>query len=87
METKFKICDEVYFFNATKEAVESDVVRSARIIATGVSQNESGAEVCDGTAVLYDMKGGFVLTENEVFASREECVEHYADVFARMKTE
>lgn len=81
METKFAICDRVWFFNAAEERVECGVVQGARIIGKDVHADENGADVCDEYVVLYQMKSGMVLTEREVFASEGECREHYAEIF------
>lgn len=84
METRFAICDKVWFFNAPEEKVESAVVQGIRIMATDVHADESGEDVLDASVVLYEMKNRMVLTEREVFASREECIAHYRDVFSEV---
>ena len=81
METKFAICDKLWFFNATEEKIESAVVQGIRIMATDVHADEKGDDVLDASVVLYDMKNRMVLTEREVFASEDECREHYRHVF------
>ena len=86
METKFKICDKVFSFNTATGKIEEGAVRDARIIATDISQNESGEEVCNDVVVLYSLKSGLVLAETELFASREECIEHYFEVLKDMKS-
>lgn len=85
METKFAICDKVAYFNSAESRVDEDVIQNVRIIATGVHADEKGADVCDGCAILYQMKSGMVLAETEVFASVRECVEHYWKLFGDLQ--
>jgi len=85
METKFAICDRVAYFNTAESRVDEDIIQSVRIIATGVLADENGADVCDGFAILYQMKSGMVLTEAEVFASVRECVEHFWKFFGDLQ--
>lgn len=79
METKFSIGDKVVFLNCAEMRFEEDVVKGIRVIPTNVSRNEQGEEAFDAVVVLYEMKGGLVLTEQEVFSDKDAAKSWYLD--------
>lgn len=81
-ELKFRICDEVWYFNTASRKVEKAVVKGIQVIATGISVGEDGRDRLDGDLVLYQTKEGPVLAETEVFASKEEAVSVLLGVLA-----
>lgn len=82
MTTKFNICDKVFFFNTAECRVEKVEIKGIRIIATGISKNESGESVLDGSIVLYETVNGPVLAENECFADERELRAKYLGFFS-----
>lgn len=85
MTTKFNICDKVFFFNTAECRVEKVEIKGIRIIATGISKNESGESVLDGSIVLYETVNGPVLAESECFADEQSLRKHYLGVFSIAK--
>lgn len=78
MEIKFNICDEVYFLNTASGKIESAEVASIRVIPTGISKDQNGKNVLNGSVVLYETADrGPVLSEVECFASKEECCQSW----------
>lgn len=82
---KYEICQKVWYFNSSSEMVESDEIKGARVMATGISKDENGESVCDGYVVLYQLDEGLVLSEREVFASADECWGYYKEFFSKMR--
>ena len=72
METKFNICDRVVFLNTATGKFEEAEVRSIRVLATGISKDEGGRNVLDGSMVLYETVDGPTVAECEVFGSADE---------------
>ena len=83
IEIKYDICDEVCYFNASSCAIERDTVKGVQVIPTGISKDESGRDRLDGRVVLYQLKGGLVLTEQELFPGEEACRSWYLEFFQR----
>lgn len=86
-EMKFRICDEVWYFNTASRRVEKVLVEGIRVVPTGISTGEDGKERLDGDVVLYQTKDGPVLADSEVFASREEAVDVLLDVLNGIKAD
>lgn len=84
METKFKICDEVFYLNTGNWSVASAVIRGIQIVPTGISKDSDGKDILDGSEVLYKMDNGQVLTEKEVFSSCDALVAHIRDLGGRL---
>ena len=82
METKFNICDKVAYFNTAEFKVMSAEVKGIRVVPTGISKDENGENKLDDAVVLYETVNGPVLTEQECFASEEECRKRYREFFA-----
>ena len=80
---KFDLCAEVYYFNTASCQIEKGVAMGAKVIPTNVSKTVDGKDKLDGYAVLYSLQDGPVLAEPEMFASEEECREHYKTFFAQ----
>lgn len=73
----FSICDRVWYLNTAECRFDSAVVRRIQVVPTGVSKDASGADVLDGSVVLYETSEGPVLTGSEVFASEAEAREFW----------
>ena len=84
-EIKYNICDEVFFLNTSKAAIESVVIRGAQIIPLGISKDENGKDVLDGDMILYKTEEGVIISENELFPSREACRAYWAEVLDKLK--
>lgn len=82
MEIKFGICEKVWYFNTAECKVAMDEVKRVQVIPTGISKSSDGENVLDGYLVLYETMNGPVLTEQECFASEEECRKRYREFFA-----
>ena len=81
IEIRFNICDEVVYFNTASCKFEKAEVASIRVIPTGISKDEKGKNLLDGSVVLYETANrGPVLTEAECFGSEEEARAHYLSV-------
>ena len=74
MVTKFEICQKVFYFNTVTRKVEPAEVKGIQVMPTGISKNEKGENVLDGSMVLYQTVEGPTLAETEVYGSREEAV-------------
>ena len=72
MEVRFNICDNVVFLNTVTGKLDSAEVKRIQILPTGISKDENGKNVLDGSVVMYETVDGPVLAESEVFASKEE---------------
>lgn len=79
VEIKFGICDEVVYLNTATARFEKAVVKGIRVAPTGISKDESGKDVLDGFIVLYDLKDGPIVSQEEVFASEQECRQAWVD--------
>lgn len=86
-ELRFKICDEVWYFNTASRKVEKVVVQGIRVVPTGIATDEAGRERLEGDMTLYQTKDGPVLAETEVFASRKECVDTLLGVLNEMSAD
>lgn len=80
IEVKFEPCSRVWFFNTVTRNVEPAEVKRIQIVPTAVSKNESGENVLDGYAVLYETLDGPVLSGAEAFGSEYDCKKVLADV-------
>lgn len=84
METKFKICDEVFYLNTALWRIESSKVKGIKIVPTEIKKDEEGNDVLVSSEVLYSLDSGYVATEGEVFVSREDLVEFLREVGSRV---
>lgn len=83
-ELKYNICDEVFFLNTSTGRIESAKIKGAQVMPVGISKNEKGEDILDGDVVLYRTFEGVVISESELFASREECKEHWLKVIGEL---
>lgn len=81
METIFNICDKVVYFNTAECKVATAEVKGIRVIPTGISKDEKGNNVLDGSVVLYETFDGLVLSEKECFCDEASCRAHYKEFF------
>jgi len=84
MTLKFNITDEVFFFNDSTDLVESSTVRGIKVIATKIHADSNGKDVLDEAIAVYSLKNDVNCTENALFASKEECINAYKQLFAKM---
>ena len=87
METRFAICDKVVFLNTTTKKVEEGEVTGIEIVATDIKKNEKGENELKVSMVLYKVQlggRGLMLSEAEVFGSKEELVEVYRAALAQI---
>ncbi len=84
METKFKICDEVFWMNTGNWTINSGIIGGIQIVPISVSKDAEGRDVLDGSEVLYKLNSGQILTEKEVFSSRDALVAHIRDLGGRL---
>jgi hypothetical protein len=68
----FAICDKVVYLNTATGKFDSAEVKRVQIVPTGISKDEQGNNVLDGSIVLYETLEGPTLAESEVFATEEE---------------
>lgn len=83
-ELKYNICDEVYFLNTSTGHIEPVKIKGAQVMPVGISKNEKGEDVLDGDIVLYQTFEGVVISEPELFATREKCKEHWQKILAEL---
>lgn len=81
---KFGICDKVWYLNTAEGRYDSAEVRRIQVVPTGVSKDERGENVLDGSVVLYETLEGPVLTGGEVFASEEEARVFWRELVGRI---
>lgn len=77
----FDICGEAFYFNTASCQVEKGEIKGIQIVPTAISKDENGKNNLDGFVVLYSLVEGPVLAASELFATREECIEHYRKFF------
>ena len=75
METKFGILDTVWYLNTGNWKIESAKVMKVTVVPNGLSKDEKGEDVLEGTVTLYELSNRLVISEAEAFATREEVVE------------
>ena len=63
--------------NTATGKYDSAEVKRVQIVPTGISKNEKGENVLDGSVVLYETLEGPTLAETEVFGSIEEAREFW----------
>lgn len=81
MKTKFDILDTIFWFNTALRRFESGQVRGIRIMPTDMHKDESGKDILDGYAVLYQTEGSQAVFENEAFETEEQAREFYCAFF------
>jgi len=72
MEKRFSIFDEVFYLNTATWKVQKSKVMKITEIPKGISKNEKGEDVLEGTAVFYELEDRMVLNGAEAFGSKEE---------------
>ena len=80
----FSICDKGVYLNTATRKFDTAVIKGIQIVPTGISKDEEGEDVLDGSVVLYQTKEGPMLTEAEVFASEEEAKKVWTEVIASL---
>ncbi len=68
----YSICDKVWYLNTATGRYDSAEVKRVQVVATGISKDEQGNNVLDGSIVLYETLEGPTLAECEVFASEDD---------------
>jgi len=75
METIFGILDTVWYLNTGNWKIENAKVMKIQVVPTGLSKNEKGEDVLEGTAVFYELDNRLVISEAEAFAVRDDVVD------------